>query len=134
MFDGCPAQVEGALEVHVDHEIVVSLRYGQKRLGLHDGGAIDETVDAAEAGNRAFEHGPAVVEGADIAANAVQIRRPETFLSMDVRISALDDVAVRVGDEHLVPSRDGPLAVVGIANTQFVAATHEALMSSVRKQ
>src|SRR5882757_1458279 len=47
-------------------------------------------------------------------------------VALHVRLMDLDDVAVGVGDEHLVPSRDGPLAVVGIANTQFIAATHEA--------
>lgn len=38
-----------------------------------------------------------------------------------------DDVTIRVMQENLMPARDGPATIVGVADTQFVASAHEAL-------
>src|ERR1700730_17641056 len=65
-------------------------------------------------------------DAAPVTMQTLSRRSTAISTALHVWLMDLDDVAVGVGDEHLVPSCDGPLAVVGIANSQFVAATHEA--------
>src|SRR5476649_2764152 len=104
MFDRRFAEIEGTLEVHVDDEVVVLLRYGQEGLGLHDRGATDKTVDATEAGSGAFEQRLALVERADIAAGAVQVCRTGDLL-VDGRpdFSCYFLVHREIGDDDLGP-------------------------------